>query len=201
MRSACLSVVALSIFLFAFGVLDLTAQANSPRYALVIGNSGYSGFPRLRNPGNDAHDVAEVLSTLGFLVRPLYDGTRKQINQAITAFRESLASDRSSEGFFYYAGHGVQAKGVNYLIPIGADIRSDADFDDEAVSLQRVLGSIEEARNRVNIVILDACRDNPLPASSRSAARGLAVVASAPPESIVLYSTAQNQTASGDLMT
>jgi hypothetical protein len=152
-------------------------------------------LPPLRNPANDAHDVAEALGKLGFSVAPLYDGTRKQMNQAITAFRESLSSDRSSEGFFYYAGHGVQAKGVNYLIPVGADIRSEADLDDEAVNLQRVLGNIEEAQNRVNVIILDACRDNPLPASSRSAQRGLAVVASAPPESVVLFSTAQNQTA------
>lgn len=181
--------------LFVICIHALAAQTGGPRFALVIGNSGYTGLPQLRNPANDAHDVAEVLGKLGFSVTPLYDGTRKQMDQAIAAFRESLSSDRSSEGFFYYAGHGVQAKGANYLIPIGADIRSEADLDDEAVNLQRVLGNIEEAQNRVNVVILDACRDNPLPASSRSAARGLAVVASAPPESIVLFSTAQNQTA------
>jgi formylglycine-generating enzyme required for sulfatase activity len=187
--------IAAGIFLFGISLLGLVAQTNAPRYALVIGNSDYSGMPRLRNPANDARDVAVVLGKLGFAVTPLYNGSRRQMNQAIVAFRESLASDRTSEGFFYYAGHGVQAKGVNYLIPVGSDIRSEADLDDEAVSLQRVLGSIEEARNRVNVVILDACRDNPLPAASRSAARGLAVVASAPSESVVLFSTAQNQTA------
>jgi len=195
MRSYPITGIFLALSLFTLRPLGLEAQTGGPRYALVIGNSDYSGMPRLRNPANDAHDVAEVLGKLGFGVTPLYDGTRKQMNQAIIAFRESLASDRSSEGFFYYAGHGVQAKGVNYLIPVGSDIRSEADLDDEAVSLQRVLGSIEEARNRVNVVILDACRDNPLPAASRSAARGLAVVAAAPPESVVLFSTAQNQTA------
>jgi formylglycine-generating enzyme required for sulfatase activity len=194
MRSFRPAPFALALCLVCF-VSSLVAQASAPRYALVIGNSDYTGMPRLRNPVNDARDVAAVLDKLGFAVTPLYNGSRKQMNQAIVAFRESLASDRASEGFFYYAGHGVQAKGVNYLIPVGSDIRSEADLDDEAVSLQRVLGSIEEARNRVNVVILDACRDNPLPAASRSAARGLAVVASAPPESVVLFSTAQNQTA------
>ena len=176
-------------------VFDLAAQVPGPRYALVIGNAEYTGMPRLRNPANDARAVGDELGALGFAVTRLYDGTRKQMNQAIMAFRESLAADRASEGFFYYAGHGVQAKGVNYLVPVGSDIRSEADLDDEAVSLQRVLGNIEEAHNRVNVVVIDACRDNPLPAASRSAARGLAVVASAPPESVVLFSTAQNQTA------
>jgi branched-chain amino acid transport system substrate-binding protein len=195
MRFPRSSFTALAVAFLTLSSLAAAAQT-APRYALVIGNSGYTSMPRLRNPSNDAHDVAEVLNRLGFSVTPLYDCTRKQMNQAIMAFRESLASDRASEGFFYFAGHGVQARGVNYLIPVGADIRTEADLDDEAVSLQRVLGSIEEARNRVNIVILDACRDNPLPAASRGAARGLAVVASAPPESVVLFSTAQNQTAS-----
>jgi len=193
MRCSPITLVVLSLFMLSS--LGLCAQTSGPRYALVIGNSDYTAMPRLRNPANDARDVVEVLGRLGFAVTPLYNGTRKQMNQAIMAFREALASDRSSEGFFYYAGHGVQAKGVNYLIPVGSDIRSEADLEDEAVSLQRVLGSIEEARNRVNVVILDACRDNPLPAASRSAARGLAVVAAAPPESVVLFSTAQNQTA------
>ncbi len=186
---------ALAALLLGLCVFDLTAQVPGPRHALVIGNAEYTGMPRLRNPANDARAVGDVLGVLGFAVTPLYNGTRKQMNQAIMAFREALAADRASEGFFYFAGHGVQAKGVNYLVPVGSDIRSEADLDDEAVSLQRVLGNIEEAHNRVNVVVIDACRDNPLPAASRSAARGLAVVASAPPESVVLFSTAQNQTA------
>ena len=189
---------AMAAVLFCIATLPtigLEAQTNSPRFALVIGNSEYTGMPRLRNPVNDAREVSRTLGMLGYQVASIYDGTRKQMNQAIMSFRESLSSDRQSEGFFYFAGHGVQANGVNYLIPVGADIRSEADLGDESVSLERVLGSLEEARNRVNVVVLDACRDNPLPSSSRSAARGLAVVASAPPQTVVLFSTAQNQTA------
>lgn len=117
------------------------------------------------------------------------------MNQAIVAFREALAQDRQSEGVFFYAGHGVQSRGVNYLIPVGADIQAEVDLDDEAVSAQKILGSLEEARNRVNLVILDACRDNPLPSALRSSTRGLAVVTSAPPETLILYSTAAGQTA------
>jgi Caspase domain len=176
-------------------LLPLSIQAEGKRIALVIGNGDYSDMPKLNNPVNDVQDIASVLQKLGFDVTPLYNANRKQIDKAINAFREALSQDRQNEGFFYYAGHGIQAKGVNYLIPIGADVSTEADLDDEAVSLQRVLGNIEEANNKVNIVVLDACRNNPLPAKARSAGRGLAVVASAPPESIVLFSTAANETA------
>ena len=188
----------LAIGMLISAVAGVGAQEGR-RVALVIGNSAYTGvFPVLKNPANDARDVAAALEKLGFKVDPLVDATRKQMNQAIMAFREELAADRRSEGFFYFAGHGVQAKGVNYLIPVGADIRAEVDLEDEAVSLQRVLASVEEAQNRVNVIVLDACRDNPLPASVRSAGttRGLAVVSRTPPQSVVLYSTGSDQTAS-----
>jgi hypothetical protein len=165
------------------------------RCALVIGNGAYTGMPSLKNPANDAADMAAALKGLGFSVTLLVDANRKAINQAIVAFRESLARDQGSEGLFYFAGHGIQSKGVNYLIPSGAEIRSEADLEDEAVSFQRLLASLDEARNRVNLVVFDACRDNPLPATSRSLSRGLAVVSSAPPETVVLFSTGAGQTA------
>ena len=145
---------------------------------------------------NDATDLAASLKGLGFKVTLRTNANRRAMNQAIVAFREALATDRQSEGVFFFAGHGVQARGVNYLIPVGADIQAEVDLDDEAVSAQKVLGSLEEARNRVNLVILDACRDNPLPSTLRSSARGLAVVTTAPPETLILYSTAAGRTAS-----
>jgi formylglycine-generating enzyme required for sulfatase activity/ankyrin repeat protein len=171
------------------------ADTTGPRFALVIGNSGYTGMPRLKNPVNDATDLTVALKRLGFRVTLLTDASRKAMNQAIVAFREALARDQQSEGIFFFAGHGVQSNGVNYLIPVGADIKAEVDLDDEAVSAQKILGSLEDARNRVNLVILDACRDNPLPSMMRSAARGLAVVTSAPSETLILYSTAAGQTA------
>jgi uncharacterized caspase-like protein len=173
----------------------LSSQSAPPRWALVIGNSSYTGMAPLRNPVNDARDIAAGLERLGFSVSLVTDANRKSMNQAIVAFREKLALDRQSEGVFYYAGHGVQSKGLNFLIPVGADIRAEVDLDDEAVNAQKVLGSLEEARNRVNLVILDACRDNPLPSAARSSARGLAVVGAAPPETLILYSTGAGQTA------
>ena len=193
-----LRIPSLTCALLAIPLLFLAAQAPAanPRFALVIGNSSYSGMPRLKNPVNDAADLAAALKQLGFNVTLLANASRKAMNQAIVAFREALAQDRQSEGVFFFAGHGVQSKGVNYLIPVGADIQSEVDLDDEAVSAQKILGSLEEARNRVNLVILDACRDNPLPSSLRSSARGLAVVTAAPSETLILYSTAAGQTAS-----
>jgi len=174
------------------GVLD---SLPPPRLALVIGNGSYAGMPVLRNPANDAADIAAALRSLGFSATLLIDANRKTINQAIVSFRESLAQDRRSEGLFYFAGHGIQSKGVNYIIPVGADIRSEADLEDEAIGSQRVLSSLDEARNRVNLVVFDACRDNPLPAWFRGASRGLTVVGAAPPETVVLYSTGAGQTA------
>jgi uncharacterized caspase-like protein len=176
--------------------LSSQAPAAIPRFALVIGNSNYTGMPRLKNPVNDATDLAAALKRLGFKVTLLTNANRRAMNQATVAFRETLAQDRQSEGVFFFAGHGVQSRGVNYLIPVGADIQAEVDLDDEAVSAQKIFGSLEEARNRVNLVILDACRDNPLPSTLRSSARGLAVVTAAPPETLVLYSTAAGQTAS-----
>jgi hypothetical protein len=182
------------VFMFAL-LSPVGAQTSTRRIALVIGNGDYAELPQLKNPANDAMDIAAVLKRLGFEIMPLYNATRKQMDNAISAFRESLSQDRRSQGFFYYAGHGVQSNGENYLIPIGADIRTEADLEDEAVNLQRVLGNIEDAGNLVNIIVLDACRNNPLPKKARSAERGLAVMSAAPPESIILFSTAANQIA------
>ena len=171
------------------------AQSMTSRFALVIGNSSYSHMPKLKNPVNDARDLADALKNLGFSVTLLVDVNRKAMNQAIVAFREVLSEDRQSEGVFFFAGHGIQLKGINYLIPLGADIKADVDLEDEAVSVSKILSSLEEAHDRVNLVILDACRDNPLPTSVRNATRGLAVVGAAPADTIILYSTAAGQTA------
>ncbi len=178
-------------------IAQLGAQAG-PRFALVIGNGAYVSLKALENPVKDARAIGAALQELGFSVVLKTDVDRKTMNQAIVAFREALAGNAQSEGVFYYAGHGVQSsKNANYLIPVDASIRSESDLDDEAVRAQKVLDSLDEARNRVNLVIFDACRDNPLPAAARSSgARGLAVLGSAPPETVVLYSTAAGQTAS-----
>jgi formylglycine-generating enzyme required for sulfatase activity len=120
---------------------------------------------------------------------------QKQMKRAIVEFGQSLAAAGSDAvGLFYYAGHGVQVNGANYLIPIKAEIQSQADVDIESVNADTVMQQMEFAGNRMNIVILDACRNNPLPAASRSTGGGLARV-DAPTGSFIAYSTAPGQVA------
>jgi hypothetical protein len=172
----------------------LFAQAGA-RVALVIGNGEYASMGGLANALNDAGDIAASLTKQGFRVSLLANASRKQMNQGINDFHDLLAQDPASEGFFWYAGHGVQSKGENYLIPVGADIAREADLEDEAVSVHKLVTLLDDARNRLNVIVLDACRNNPLPSMGRSGARGLSVVSIAPPESLILYSTGAGQVA------
>jgi len=155
------------------------------RVALVIGNGAYEVGP-LKNPVNDARAVAQALGGVGFEVLKYENLTQNEMKRAIRAFGEKLRA--GAVGLFYYAGHGVQVQGENYLIPLRAQINGEAEVEYEAVSLGFVLAQMEDARNRMNIVILDACRDNPFARSTRSGTRGLAVV-SAPGEMLVAYAT------------
>lgn len=167
-------------------------QAEEQRVALVIGNSAYKDSP-LRNPANDATDVAAALRELGFRVTLRTNASNKQIVTSISEFGQQLK--RGGVGLFYYAGHGVQSKGRNYLIPVGASIDSEAELEFEAVDANRVLSFMEEAGNRVNIVILDACRNNPFGRSFRSSSRGLAQMEAAK-GSYVAFATAPGSIAS-----
>lgn len=172
--------------------LSLAAQE---RFALVIGNGAYTSVSRLKNPVNDATDIAAALKRLGFKVTLLTNVSRREMNQGLNDFHDKLAQDPASAGFFWYAGHGVQFKGENYLIPIGADIQREVDLEDEAVSVKKLTDLLDDARNRLNIIVLDACRNNPLPSMGRSATRGLTVVGTAPSESVIMYSTGAGQVA------
>jgi len=157
------------------------------RVALVIGNAQYKNISALRNPQNDARDMAAALRASGFQVTLLLNGTRKRMNLAIRAFGNKLR--RGGVGLFFYAGHGVQLDGVNYLIPIGADIRNEDEVEDEAVSANRVMRKMKSAGNDLNMVFLDACRNNPYKGSFRSASRGLAAAMNAPKGSLISYAT------------
>jgi tetratricopeptide (TPR) repeat protein len=164
------------------------------RVALVIGNGNYEGAARLNNPANDADDIGDMLSGLGFDVDVLTDADLYSMEDAVLRFRDRLAGSPDSVGFFYYAGHGVQSNGENYLIPVDARPNSESLLRTRAIPLQFVLDSLSEARNRLNIIVLDACRDNPF-SWARSSARGLAVVGQLPPASIVVYSTSAGKVA------
>ena len=170
------------------------SQENGGRIALVIGNGNYEGMGKLANPVNDAEDMGETLSSLGFDVEVVTDAGLEQMEEAVLRFRDKLAASPGSVGVFFYAGHGVQSGGENYLLPVDARINSESLLRTRAVPLQFVLDSLKEARNQVNIVILDACRDNPF-SWARSSSRGLAVVGQQPPGSIVVYSTSAGRVA------
>ena len=183
----------LGFALCALFLLTAPALADSGgRYALVIGNSAYSDKP-LKNPANDARDVARALQNLGFDVQLKTDAKLREIEEAIRDF--GLKLKRGGVGIFYYAGHGIQVQGVNYLVPIGARLTSESDAKFECVDAGRVLGKMEDAGNELNLVILDACRNNPFARSFRSADQGLARM-DAPTGSLVAYATAPNSVAS-----
>jgi len=141
------------------------------RVALIIGNSGYSHSP-LKNPVNDAKDMAEVLKKVGFDVLLELDANQQGMEEAIDNFGRKLIP--GSVALFYFAGHGVQVNGENYLIPVDAVINRQSDVRYKAVDTGQVLDVMGEGKNNLNIVILDACRNNPLPRSYRSNSRGLA---------------------------
>lgn len=134
-------------------------EGSEKRSALIIGNADYKSMP-LRNPVNDARAMATKLEDLGFDVSLHTNISQNQMKQAVNNFSEKLKND-GGVGMFYYAGHGLQEQGQNYLVPINAKIRKPSDIELEAVQLQRILNSMQDAANRLNIVVLDACRDNP----------------------------------------
>ncbi len=162
------------------------------RIALVIGNGTYS-FGPLKNPVNDATDMAAALRKLGFNVILKKNANLEIMEEAVEDFGNRLK--RGGVGLFFYAGHGVQVNGVNYLIPIGAKINKESDVRFKAFDAGRVLAEMENANNGLNILLLDACRDNPFGKSFRSASRGLAIVSNAPTGTFISYSTGPGQVA------
>jgi hypothetical protein len=164
------------------------------KFALVIGNAAYTASP-LRNTLNDANDMKTALERLGFTVELLRNGNLPSMIDAVTRLSDRLRRAPDAYGFFYYSGHGIQAGGENYLIPVDRDIKTEARLRYDALHLQYVLDELHAARNMLNIVVLDACRDNPF-GWARSGVKGLSVVSSQPPGSIIVYATSAGSTAS-----
>ncbi len=177
----------------ALALLAPALAAQEARVALVIGNGAYAAVPKLGNPANDAQDVAAKLTELGFKVTRLADAKLADMLKAQRDFAEGAKS--AGMRVFYYAGHGVQSEGQNWLLPVDADVKEDYELKTKALSAQLVLDGLKAAGQGVNIVILDACRDNPFKASSRSAgaSRGLAVMGTS--GSLIVYATAPGSTA------
>jgi uncharacterized caspase-like protein len=183
--------------LAATGV-DVSAQEQKdtlialPRYALVIGNSQYKENP-LRNPARDAGAMGEVLERTGFSVSRLLDAGRDQMRNAIEAYGASLAR-QGAVGLFYFAGHGMQLAWRNYLIPVDAVVDNPDDVRERGVDLNALLQSLTRAKNPMNVIILDACRDNPFGTRFTTGQKGLSQF-DAPPGSLLAYATAPGNTA------
>lgn len=163
----------------------MEAEASGQRVALVIGNAAYKDSP-LKNPVNDARAVAGKLRGLGFDVIEKHNLTQRQIGRTLSEFRGKLSPGGTA--LFFYAGHGVQVDGVNYLPAVDADIGAEEDVPTQAIDVDQVLKAMEGGKTRVNLVFLDACRNNPYARSFRSAGQGLAKV-SAPSGTLIFYAT------------
>ncbi len=174
-------------------LLLITNLSYAQRYALVIGNSNYK-IGLLKNPVNDANDMANVLKEKGFKVQTLLNANQREMDKAITQFTNRL-HENNAVGLFYYAGHGIEVDGHNYLIPLEANIENETDVKYESVDAGRVMDGMERAGNNLNMVILDACRNNPFARSFRSGSRGLARMDAAK-GSLVLYATSPGDIAS-----
>jgi hypothetical protein len=172
-----------------------SAQARD-QIALVIGNSAYEGDAELENPANDAAAVARELRQLNFTnVIEVIDGNREKMESALGQFVEALGPE--TMGFFYYAGHGVQIDGVNYLLPLGATFERTYDVKYKSLSLNQILDAINEAGSLPNAVVLDCCRNNPFRGLQQSRAvrgQGLAEVANQQ-GTLVAFATAAGTTA------
>ncbi len=169
------------------------APADNAKAALVIGNAAYKEAP-LKNPLNDADDMSALLKKKGFHVILLKDATQRQMKDAIRDFGKSIKPHGAS--LFFYAGHGIGHKGVNYLVPVDARIEDEDEIKHEAVNANRVLDKMESAGSRLNMVFLDACRNNPFARSFRSASNGGLTTMDAPTGTLIGFATAPEKTAS-----
>ena len=157
---------------FSFLSLAVAVDASaSKRVALVVGNNDYTTLAALNNAEKDARDMAQTLRGLGWEVVDLYNSSQRDMGRAIAKFEGLLMT--AEAGLFFYAGHGIQAKGENWLVPVDAEVEAEVDLEYEAITVRKVLSSMKNADVPVNILILDACRDNPLKKRTRSASRGL----------------------------
>ena len=189
-RTATLKVAVLfaATWVLAFHSVALAEE----RIALVVGNGEYESVARLQNPVADGQLMAKSLESVGFKVTLLLDSNQDSMKRAIADFgRELRSAGPDTTGLFYYAGHGVQSRGVNFLLPVDTVIHDEADLDLAGVEADWVLRQLFSARNRTNIIILDACRDNPFKSFGE---QGLAEM-SAPTGTFIAYASAPGSVA------
>ena len=169
-------------------------QSNADiRQALVIGNSAYTSAGMLRNPVNDARAISNTLSQLGFEATTITNADQRKMEQSIRDFGKELRNQKGV-GLFYYAGHGMQFDGENYLLPTDIDPSTEEDVRYDAVPVGKLLAQMRAADNKMNVVILDACRNNPFSRSFRTFNPGLAQV-NAAAGTFISFATAPGQIA------
>ena len=181
------------IFLFLFSTSSVFAET---RIALVMGNGDYQSGSKLDNPVNDADLMTKTLRGAGFDVTRVVDANRFQMRQAMLDYSRRLTNPNTI-GVFYYAGHGIQVDGQNYLLPIDASPARKDELSLHGVALSeflRTLNSVSGSEGRLNVVILDACRNNPFARGWRSVNRGLATV-DAPSGTLIAFATAPGDVA------
>jgi hypothetical protein len=171
---------------------NVPAVSSSRRLALVVGNARYKVHP-LSNPKNDADDISKALRSSGFEVIDIRDATLQQMRAAVRQFGDRLINN--DVGLVYYSGHGVEVKGRNYFIPVNADIMREDEIADQGLDVSLILEKMNTAGKGVNILIVDACRDDPFGRSFRSSSRGLAQM-DAPRGTIIAYATSPGKVAS-----
>ncbi len=171
-----------------------TAQApNDVRIALIIGNSAYPGNMALANPSNDAKDMAATLRNMGFGVIELRDASRAEMTEGIERANHALKGKRGV-GMLFYAGHGLQLDWRNYMVPVDAKLHSSIDVPAHTIDIEVVMNAFKSAGNRMNIVVLDACRDNPFADGKTASGKGLAPL-DAPTGTFLAYATAPGNVA------
>ncbi len=189
----------LCIALCAAGLLTFSATAQAPndvRVALIIGNSAYPGDMALANPANDAKDMAATLRNMGFSVIEVTNADKASMTDAIAKAGKNLQGKRGV-GMLFYAGHGLQLDWRNYMVPVDAKLSSAKDVPAHTVDIEVVMNAFKSAGNRMNIVVLDACRDNPFssdPNSKTASGKGLAPQ-DAPTGTFLAYATAPGNVA------
>lgn len=193
----------LAFVLMVASTVAFAPTADAKRVALVVGISAYTHSPPLTNPRNDARGISAALTRVGFVVTTVLDADLEGLTASLEAFYR--AADGAEAALFYFAGHALQVRGTNYLVPRDAQLRSETRLLQETLPLQRIVEAIEE-RAKITLTFLDACRDNPLAnalqraiaGKDRSAAvpSGLAPMSIRNPDTLVVFAAAPGKTAS-----
>jgi len=164
-----------------------------PKLALLIGNSNYKYIDVLSSPCQDIPALAKKLRSMGFTVVEKYDLDRRSMKKTMKAFKTKLLRNSGAIGLFYYSGHGAQAYGESYLIPVDVDTRSQSDIEIDAIKVENIAKRMASANTKANVLFLDACRN--VPTGTMGGVKGLGQVKQRPSSSLIIYSTSKNKTA------